>query len=806
MWKAFCIVFLLARGWLSADTDHWAFEPIEEPESRPISIDTLVGEKLVEKGLEWSPEADRQTLIRRLYLAMLGIPPSVEEIEAFVAYEAPNEIAWSRVVDRVLADPRYGERWALHWLDTIRWAETVGFETNAPRPNAWHYRDWVIESFNRDQPYDQFIFEQLAGDTCEADAALGFLVAGPANLPGQIGRDELAMRSARQDELDEVIRTVSQTFLGLTVGCARCHDHKFDPISAKDYYAMQAVFAGLRYGDRRRRGPENDAWTGRVPYMTATVRKLAAELEALRIRHGLKTPLGNVETVSFEPLLAQTVRMRINATTNGSAASLYEFEVWQGKGADAMNVALASRGAKATASSFALENQTRHPDCLNDGSVDERQAFAWRAGANGPAWVRIDLVEPAMLERVVWQRGYSQPADYVIEVQSPGTTTWNELAHTRDHFPTRSDTRAAASITLRDLTKSDVAEIVRLNGELRRAQAELARLQAGPQTYAASFTDKPDTTWLLHRGDPMQRREVVAPSVPVALGSLGAIDEGPEVRRRIRLARHLAEPNHPLTARVLVNRVWQYHFGTGFVDTPSDFGKMGSLPTHPSLLDWLASDFMNHGWSIKHLHRRILHSRTFLQSSRPDALALKVDADTRFLWRFPPRRVAAEVIRDSMLAASGKLNRRAHGVGFDFFRQQGGLSDYQAHETFESDGWRRMVYARKIRMQAVDVFGTFDCPDAGQMTPRRTRSITPVQSLGLMNSPFALRQAGFFAKRIVAEVGGDPEAQVSRAIEIALNRQAEVEERRTLAALARDHGLDQVCRVLFNTSEFIHLP
>jgi hypothetical protein len=520
----------------------------------------------------------------------------------------------------------------------------------------------------------------------------------------------------------------------------------------------------------------------------------------------LKPPLGKVEAAAFEPVLAKTVRMQINATADGSAASLYEFEIWQGKGNEAKNVALAIHGAKATASSFALENQTRHPDCLNDGSVDERQAFPWRAGANGPAWIRIDLDEPAMVERVVWQRGFTQPADYVIEAQAPGTTTWVELAHTKDRFLARSDTRPAPSVSIGSLTTNEVAEIVELNARLRQAHAGLARLQAGPQTYAASFVDPPEPTWLLHRGDPMQRREVVAPAVPVALGSLGHADEDPESRRRVRLARHLANPNHPLTARVLVNRVWQYHFGTGFVDTPSDFGKMGSLPTHPRLLDWLASDFMNHGWSIKHLHRRILHSRAFLQSSRPDAHAVTVDADTRFLWRFPPRRVEAEVIRDSMLAASGQLNRRAGGVGFDFFRQQGGLADYQAHETFESDGWRRMVYARKIRMQAVDVFGTFDCPDAGQMTPRRTRSITPVQSLGLMNSPFALRQAEFFAARLKAEVGDDPEHQVNRAIEIALNREPDAKELSALVALARDHGLDQVCRVLFNTSEFIHLP
>ena len=491
MWKLIGMVFLLAPGWL-ANAEHWAFVPLAR-ESSPSSIDKFVGEKLAEKGLPWSAEADRTTLLRRLHLVVLGVPPSPEEMGAFTEDDSP--LAWTRAVDRVLADSRYGERWAQHWLDIIRWAETVGFETNASRPNAWHYRDWVIESFNRDKPYDRFIFEQLAGDTCEEDAALGFLVAGPANLPGQIGRDELAMRSARQDELDEVISTVSQSFFGLTVACARCHDHKFDPITEKDYYAMQAVFAGLRYGDRRRRGPENEAWTARVPGSVAKVQRLEAELEALRLQHQLKPPLAGVESVSFKPIATQAVRMRIKATATSGAASLYEFEVWE----RTTNVALASQGGKATASSFALENQTRHPDCLNDGSVDARQAFPWRAGKNGPAWIRLDLAAPAKIDRVVWQRGFSQPAEYVIEAQVLGTDRWQALVHTRDRLPSREDTRPAGSIALNGLTESEIARIVTLNRQLRQAQAELARLQAGPQTYAARFTDTPETTWVLHR-------------------------------------------------------------------------------------------------------------------------------------------------------------------------------------------------------------------------------------------------------------------------------------------------------------------
>jgi hypothetical protein len=706
------------------------------------------------------------------------------------------------LVDQVLADHRYGERWALHWLDVIRWAETVGFETNSPRPQAWPYRDWVIDSLNADKPYDRFLFEQIAGDIVSEDAALGFLVAGPANLPGQIGRDEKAMRGARQDELDEVIRTVSQGFFGLTIGCARCHDHKFDPISAKDYYAMQAIFAGLRYGNRRWRGTLNDAWSAEVPGLQEKLRSLKSEIESLRLEFKLEKPLDNIQSESFALFIAESIRMSITATATGSAASLYEFEVWN----DQANVALASNGGVATASSFALENQTRHTDCLNDGSVDKRQAFPWKAGSGGPAWVQIDLPEPAQIHRVTWHRGSSMPADYVIEVRAPGSDHWKEVTHTRDRLPGILDTRPASALKLQGLAKKDPARLVALNASIRATQALLANRSAGPQVYAASFSAQPEPTWLLNRGDPMQRTLTVSPAVPVILGDMHLDSEAKEIDRRRSLARHLTRPDHPLTARVMVNRVWQHHFGTGFVETPSDFGEMGTAPSHPELLDWLAKDFVEHGWSLKRLHRQILTSRTFRQSSRPIAKALTTDAGSRWLWRYPARRVEAEVIRDAILAVSGKLNSKAGGIGFDFFVQQGGLSDYQAHETFSEDGWRRMVYARKIRMQAIDIFGSFDCPDAGQMKPNRTRSITPVQALGLMNSPFALRQATFFAERVLTDAGSDPANQVRLAVKRAFSREATGEEVEQLSRLARDHGLDQVCRVLFNTSEFIHLP
>ncbi len=787
------------EGWAR---EHWSLQPMKRVAvpAKGNPIDYFIGRKLREQGLKSSPAADRVTLLRRVTLDLTGLPPNPKKVKAFVEDPRNIEIFYAETVDELLASPRYGERWAQHWLDVIRWAETVGFETNIERPNAWHYRDWVISAFNRDLPYNQFIRDQLAGDVTGTDAALGFLVAGPALQPGQIGRDEEAMRSARQDELDEVIRTVGQSLFGLTIGCARCHDHKFDPILQKDYYSMQAIFSGLRYGNRRLHGTQNDEWTDQVPAQYAKVEKLKTELEQLRVKHKLRTPLTDVHSETFGPIFAQSIRMKIASTNNGKPATLYEFQAWT---PDNQNVALASTGATPSASSFALANQTRHFENLTDGSVDRRQAFPWVSDKAGPAWIRIDFHKLVRLNRITWHNGSSVPADYLIEVLEPNKD-WKTVAHTKDRLPRADDTRMANVVKLERLDAIQIKFLIAHISKLRIATNELNRLSKGPQTFAANFT-KPDTTWLLRRGDPMQRQEKLAPAIPMTLGKMNPKDNT-EPARRLALTEHLTRADHPLTARVLVNRVWQKHFGIGLVDTPSDFGKMGNEPSHPELLDWLATEFVKQGWSLKKLHHLILSSRTYQQSNRPNPAASGIDADCRLLWRFPPRRLEAEAIRDSILYVSGKLNLNGGGRGFDFFNQRGGLSDYHPKETFNEDGWRRMIYAHKIRMQAVDIFGAFDCPDAGQMKPRRTSSITPVQSLSLLNSPFAIRQASFFSERVKKETGEDLNEQITHAFKLACSRNPKPREQDALHQLAKKHGLDQACRVLFNTSSFLMLP
>ena len=769
-------------------------------------VDFWISQTLKDRGLSMSCPEDHARLLRRVSLDVTGLPPSPESIQQALGSSEDWDRVYEKWVDEALASPRYGERWAQHWLDVIRWAETVGFETNLARSNAWHYRDWVINAFNEDKPYDEFVFEQIAGDTLGSDAALGFLVAGPANLPGQIGRDEESMRQARQDELDETIRTVSQGILGLTVGCARCHDHKFDPISQKDYYSMQAVFAGLNYGDRRLRGEKNDRWAKEAEPLAEKLVELEKDYQARQSHYGLRPPLDQTEVEEFQPLRAKAVKMWIDASESNASASLYELEVWSrscGDSSSSKNVALASSGAQVTASSFALENQTRHPDNLIDGGYDDRQDFPWRSGRGGPAWAQIDFQEPADIDRVVWRAGYSVPVNYRIEVQLADTDEWVEVAHTRDRTPRINDGRGADQVTVDGLTAEETKSFLELTRSIRQTRGELGRLQAGPQTYAAHFSEDPAPTWLLNRGDSMQRSEKVPPAAPEVIGDLGLDLNAPEVDRRVGLAKLMTE--HPLPYRVIANRVWQHHFGRGLVDTPSDFGRQGSKPTHPELLDWMAAFLQENNGSLKALHKVILMSNTYRQSSQPKAEALSVDAESKWLWRYPPHRLEAEAIRDSILMVSGKINYQMGGPGFDFFNQRGGLSDYHPRETFDESGWRRMVYAHKIRMQSVDIFGALDCPDAGQMQPKRTRSITPIQALSLLNSPFILRQSQFLAERAMKEAPEDLKIQIQRCVKWVWLRDPNDLELDALMGLAQEHGLDQVARTLFNTSEFLYI-
>lgn len=821
--------------------DHWSFKP---PAASPgdRSIDGFINAKLKENGLAMSPEADRVAWFRRVSFDLTGLPPTPGQMTTFL--NDPGEAAFEKVVDTLLESPRYGERWAQHWLDVVRYADTHGFEVNTERPNAWPYRDYVIRSFNSDTPYDRFIREQIVGDALGEDAATGFLITASVLLPGQIGKDEPSKRLARQDSLDEIVMNIGQTFLGLSVGCARCHDHKFDPIPQRDYYAMQAFVAGVEYQDRELRTPEAGSMRLKAGKLKAELTKLDQQLVRFvpLAKAGAERPPVNasVNTDRFVPLKAKRVRFTIRAT-NRLEPCIDELEVFDTAG---RNVALASEGTVVSSSGdtvVADRHELRH---INDGQYGNSRS--WMSSEQGKGWVVLEFAEEHEIDRVVWGRDRDGKyrdrlaTDYLIEAAT-SSGEWREVADSTDRAKATSKTLTAAPavFSAKGLSKADAKAAANLMREKDRLEAELKTVENGQKAFAGKFRT-PDVIRLLNRGDPEQPKDEVAPAVLSALGNLELPKEAGEQERRQALAGWIASPDNPLTARVMVNRIWQGHFGTGLVETASDFGRNGTKPSHPELLDWLAGEFIRSGWSVKHLHRLIVLSATYRQSSETarqsdketmrlendplrsemsrslsPSLAVPVsaldgsrqmDSEARLLWRFPSRRLEAEAIRDSMLFVSGRLNLKMYGRGFDLFDRRGGLSGFTPVRSFAGDGLRRMVYAHKVRREREAVFGSFDCPDAGQSSARRRESTTPIQALNLFNSRFTIDESAAFAARVKTSAGDDVKRQIQCAYQLALNRDPADAELRDAVPVVRAQGLATLCRALFNSNEFLFVP
>ena len=944
-----------------ADLSHWAFQPVARVKA--TGPDDFVHRKLNDRGLQLSPTADRRTLIRRLYLVMLGLPPTPQQVDRFL--NANRDSAWSTLVDGVLASPHYGERWASYWLDLVRFGETHGFETNRERANAWQYRDWVIQSLNNDKPYDQFVREQIAGDAHGSAIGTGFLVAGPYDLVK--GQDPLLRLQQRMNELDDMINTTGTAFLGLTTGCARCHSHKFDPISQRDYYALQAVFAGVQHGDRvlplsaeteaqitslnaeianqmvrlRKFIPRNtgasivldeaEAQHSSAPVGTAAKhgqtehdfggarytwwknlpgkeiatyrprargtyrvwlswgsghnthstnarylirRSVTAEpiavvnqqLSAERVgdvdgvarwsgfyNAGLHDftpgdsivliggasgtavtadaivlqpvpqPSDTSQSASSEPgLVAPTKRPPVNTKRNtetfpprqarfvrftienasASEGCLDELEIYSRE----HNVALDSNGAKATSSGDFVhpKHKLRH---INDGQHGNDRSWIVNSKAGG--WVQIEFPEPAVIDRIVWGRDRTGEYQdrlaigYRIEAAAqPGQ--WELVASSSDRQAGIGS--AAETYQFAGFPQSESAQGRQWLDDLKRLQERKAYLEQSSVVYAGTFM-QPGPTHRLFRGEPDAKREQVGPNAIAAFASLNLPVDAPEQTRRTALADWIASQHNPLTARVIVNRIWQFHFGTGIVDTPSDFGRNGALPSHPQLLDYLAAELMENGWSLKHIHRLILNSNTWQQSSRPDHDALQIDAASRLLWRFPPRRLEAEPIRDSILAVAGVLDLQgAGGPGFSPFEVElENVRHYHAKTSYGPEDWRRMIYMTKVRQEREQVFGAFDCPDSSMVVPKRSRSTTPLQALNLLNSNFVIQQADLFAARLKNE-NTDVTKQIHRAWRLCYQRTptpAELADSRTFIA---QEGLRQFTRALLNTNEFIFIP
>lgn len=611
---------------LAAPADLWSIKAIQKnrpPEVRNEArvltpVDRFIVAGLERAGLSPNPEADRRTLIRRLTYDLHGLPPAPEEIEAFIADSSPR--AYENLVDRLLASPRYGERWARHWLDVARYTESQGFEYDHLRPNGWHYRDYVINAFNADKPYDQFVREQIAGDVIdpespEALVATSLLVCGAYDQAGNSQANATQKAVTREEELEDLVSTVGQGILGITINCARCHSHKFDPVPQSDYYRIKSVFEGVKHGER---------------------------------------PVAPRSTVA-----------------------------------------------------------------------------------------------------------------------------------------------------LRD---AEIAEIKKRWPEGKERDAALKNLKPLPVSYTG-IRQQPPITKLLKRGDVKSPGEEV---VPGALSAIPGIDsdfglkpDAPEAERRIRFAEWLTNPKNPLTPRVIANRVWLHHFGQGIVSTPSDFGNSGGKPSHPELLDWLSTHLMENNWSIKALHRVIVCSATYRQASLWNSVAADKDAENSLYWRYKPRRLEAEVVRDSMLAVSDQMNWQMGGPSFRPFEVVTfGSSSYFPRDEFGAPFDRRTIYRANVNSGKDPMLQTLDCPDPSVRTPKRMVTITPLQALSLMNNPFVQRQSEKLAARVAAETCSS-EGAIARAYLLVLGREPLP---RDLAAL-REHGTDLVhlCWALFNTTEFMYV-
>ena len=794
----------------NAKTDHWSFQALQNPtppilknpESAINEVDAFVLAKLEPRRLSLSAPADKYTLIRRIYLIMLGLQPTEQEIKTFVNDESPD--AYHRLVEDILSSPHYGERWAQHWLDCVRYAESTGYEINKSIPNIYPYRDYVIQAFNADLPYDQFIREQIAGDAYRKDAATGFLMVGPHDTNPSPDPRLTAMQF--QDGHDEIIKTVSAVTMGLTLGCARCHDHKFDPLTQHDYYRIQSIFAGVSYGSRVEQGDDYDRMKTEADRLKPEIERLTENAATLQEQTGLQQAIDLREyDEHFSAVETNRIRFLINRTNDGSNPELDDVEIWTvaTDNESSINVAHRDYGAVATSSPTAKGNQGKGPELLIDGS---RQLLLYfKAADKQNVWIEIQLNQSHLIDRItIKPRGRAVPTDYRIQIPS-ADEGWKTIKDSRHRYPHLTDTGDIKKIQLLGVTDKQKTAIVQNSASLRAVKQQYDELIRGRQLYVGRL-HTPRKTHLMEGGDPEKPGAVVAPGFLSALSDIQLDDDSTDIQRRKALGDAIASKSNPLTARVITNRIWQHYFGTGIVDTPSDFGLNGGRPSHGQLLDWLATYLIEHNWSLKQLHRKLLLSATFRQASHTKPEAFSIDANSRLLWRFPPQRLEGEVLRDMVLQASGKLNTKQFGEPFKFFEETTNqFAKRVPLKTFDETGWRRMIYGEKVRLTQVGIFGVFDCPDGSQMTPKRSVSTSAVQALALFNSEFVNRQAQFMADDISSQFPDDTEKQIICAFERILSRRPTQQELQQLVPFVEDEGLHHLGRILFNLNEFVFI-
>ncbi|MEO6787642.1 MAG: PSD1 and planctomycete cytochrome C domain-containing protein, partial [Chthoniobacteraceae bacterium] len=784
--------------------DWWSFKPVVLPAVPQVKgattpIDAFIRAKLAEKNLAPSPEEDRRELIRRLSIVLLGLPPTPEQVGAFVADKDPK--AYEKLVDELLKSPHFGERWAQHWLDVIRWGETNGSESNLYRKNAWLYRDYVIRSFNDDTPYDRFIKEQIAGDQMGVGEATGFLVSGPHVPAATVGREPTAIRQARADRLDEIMQTVGASMLGMTVGCARCHDHKFDPISIKDYYSLNAVFQGVEFGGRF---PELADDHPRKLRAAELYPKLNAERAILRKDVGFwEENWGGYTDMAFPNTTTKTLRVEFDKPQ----VFIDELEVF-GPADFKKNLALASEGTTLVDDPV-MADEGAKVEKANDGQYG---TMIWKSkaapGSKMKPWVEIHFPQAYEVNRFrfISNREYFFETDYLSEGGKGGFPGYRILAQQNDGSWKELGSTQAARAALQK------------NGELKTASQRIQQIitaltEEGPRTSFIGRFIKPVTTRVFLRGSPETTGDEVKPaSIAILNGNLGLDSSAPDPERRKDFAAWVANPANPLTARVMVNRVWQHIFGAGIVTTGADFGVAGAPPSHPELLDYLAAEFMKptgsaKPWGIKDLIRGLVMTDAFRQSSAPREDGLKADAGDALLWRSAPRRVEAEVIRDSILEATGKLDPKIGGRSYRIHNVKKVYAQWEVVDNHGPETWRRMIYQERMRRVDDHIFSAFDAPDCGQVRAKRPVSTTPLQALNLMNSTFVVEQSEFLALRAAKDTSAnDLGAQVRRCFELLLCREPDATELAECVAAAKSVGLPIVCRTLINSNEFAFLP
>ena len=684
----------------------WGFKNVAPPNVPPLKAGTVPAQpldafllaKLQDQRLGFSPEADRGTLLRRVTFDMTGLPPSVADLQAFGADTSAD--AYQKVVDRLLGSPQYGERSALFWLDLARFAETDGFKADDARPNAWRYRDYIIRSFNTNKPYDRFVREQLAGDELFPDdpqalVATGFL----RHYPDEYNAVNLEQR--RQEILNDITDTVGATFLGVTLGCARCHDHKTDPIAHKDYYRLQSFFAGFKPVElpldpqaQKAHDEKSKVWMAK----TEAIRRRMAELEK-----------------PYREKAEQKERSRFQ------------------------------------------EEHSRLLDVPPEKLTPLEQQLA------------------AMVAKQVHSNRRFAPT----QLKPDERKEWDALS--------------------KELAAFDA-------GKPSPVPTAHAMIDFGPEC---------PPTKLLKRGDWRKPDETLLPGfLHVVSDQPGKIEPtaGTSGRRTV-LANWIASSDNPLTARVMVNRIWQQHFGRGLVASSSDLGQTGDRPTHPELLDWLAAEFVKSGWSVKHIHKLIVMSRAYQQGGSGTPEALKVDPENRWLWKFPRRRLDGEALRDACLAVSGQLNLKAGGPSV--------FPDLPAELKIPAKDWkpsaeagernRRSVYVFVKRNLRYPLFALFDSPDRCESCSRRFSTTTAPQALALLNDPTMLALARSLAQRVAKEAGPEPEARIERLFLLTLSRKPTTEDAAVMKGyLDRQQGADidslvDLCHAVFNLNEFLYV-